>query len=608
MDIKEIVKKHLSEAQVSKKKEIAIVKTLEFLSDKWKVVPKETIKTVYDWFESKKDSFNLQKPQPQISVFLSHFDGRGGNEKFDPNKLKEITSYSLKQIVFLWNEYNPRYPIFNIKEEDELPVDKIFYTTLGLSSPMKYMSKFVRGGVEAVDDENKVKKLSDLVSKSKELWEGQKNLIFEDNGFRVYEIPDQITSIAYGWYLEYVRSKYNYDGFQWCTTQPNESNYFSGKRGDRSFYFIIDESKLPQNEDNRFKGGESYIPNFYLCAFQIMAPNSDAKYKLTGIHNPGEIIYSYDKVLALYPKLKTLLDNNKMVYTPWKPTDQVDKGKNIDPVSMINEIEGNQYEFSARPFLEKEEYINRGGVLRKGKSWDNMDKELKSKYCFDKVTEANMYDMFSTSDLFKKLSQSDRTMLNKRIEIILPGKGGIMLIIKNIMQNDFYVDERLSLDKDYISLYKSRTSNKFGIYNLKENNWVNHNGITFDDEYKQISERAYKTKDGKRFFAVIYSRSSQPDNTSFYVLLPVSGNKIDGYFVSAEKWNELKVQLVGETDPEKTNVEFDPEVDNDIKENKQTEKFITCDGCRKKFTQTIYKGKKSKPVCPHCGKLNKKEE
>jgi rRNA maturation endonuclease Nob1 len=38
---------------------------------------------------------------------------------------------------------------------------------------------------------------------------------------------------------------------------------------------------------------------------------------------------------------------------------------------------------------------------------------------------------------------------------------------------------------------------------------------------------------------------------------------------------------------------------------KDESKFITCEGCNKKFTQTIYKGKKSKPICPHCGKVNK---
>jgi len=40
----------------------------------------------------------------------------------------------------------------------------------------------------------------------------------------------------------------------------------------------------------------------------------------------------------------------------------------------------------------------------------------------------------------------------------------------------------------------------------------------------------------------------------------------------------------------------------DKKEN--TEKFIKCKNCKKLFTQTIHKGKKSIPVCPHCGKYN----
>ena len=34
-------------------------------------------------------------------------------------------------------------------------------------------------------------------------------------------------------------------------------------------------------------------------------------------------------------------------------------------------------------------------------------------------------------------------------------------------------------------------------------------------------------------------------------------------------------------------------------------KFLTCKNCRKKFTQTTHKGKKSLPVCPFCGTHNK---
>ena len=34
------------------------------------------------------------------------------------------------------------------------------------------------------------------------------------------------------------------------------------------------------------------------------------------------------------------------------------------------------------------------------------------------------------------------------------------------------------------------------------------------------------------------------------------------------------------------------------------EKWIKCVNCKKKFTQTIHKGKKSLPICPHCGTNN----
>jgi hypothetical protein len=39
-------------------------------------------------------------------------------------------------------------------------------------------------------------------------------------------------------------------------------------------------------------------------------------------------------------------------------------------------------------------------------------------------------------------------------------------------------------------------------------------------------------------------------------------------------------------------------------EKKSGEKWIKCVNCNKKFTQTIHKGKKSLPICPHCGTNN----
>jgi uncharacterized CHY-type Zn-finger protein len=36
--------------------------------------------------------------------------------------------------------------------------------------------------------------------------------------------------------------------------------------------------------------------------------------------------------------------------------------------------------------------------------------------------------------------------------------------------------------------------------------------------------------------------------------------------------------------------------------------WIKCRNCKKMFTQTIYKGKKSNPVCPFCKTVNNSTE
>jgi hypothetical protein len=567
MDIKETVKKYLLEAQMSRETEA-------FLLNKWKGVTPESVKKIFDWFESVKNSFPLEpdKIKGGLLSFLGWFNGSSpSREKFDAKNIRDIRSYSLPQIKRLWSEFKSEPLITGEEGEDvQLSVDEIFYKNVDNSAPSGSAIQGYFQNPDSIGDNNK-SKLTELFEKSKELWFGTRHLIFEDSGFRVYNVPDQATSIAFGWYLYYMRYKYNYSGSNWCTTTPNSNNFFQSKRGDRSFYFVIDESKFPETSENRNQSSNGG-PNFYLSALQVMSPGNYEKvqFKVTGIHNPGEPSFDTENLLRLYPKLGPLLQTDKLKYIPWSETDQLNKGRNVDPVSRINEIEGDEYEFSSRPPNERLEYINRpGAVLRKAKSWNSMSDAMKKQYSFATLTNDNMFDKFSTSELFKSMSQGERKTLNNKIEILKPGQGGIGLIIKNIMQNDFYIDERLSLNKEYLSLYKSRSTGKFGIYNLREDNWVNHDGVLFDDEYKQISERAYKTKDGKRFFAVIYSRTSQPDDTSFYVLLPVTANKIDGYFVSAKKWNELKVQLVGETDPEKTNTEFDPETNNDITEMKK---------------------------------------
>jgi hypothetical protein len=64
-----------------------------------------------------------------------------------------------------------------------------------------------------------------------------------------------------------------------------------------------------------------------------------------------------------------------------------------------------------------------------------------------------------------------------------------------------------------------------------------------------------------RYFVFIYSRTSQPNETSFYFFF--HPENIDGYFISAVKWNGLKLQLMRDENPENNNTDYDPEVDDD---------------------------------------------
>ena len=45
------------------------------------------------------------------------------------------------------------------------------------------------------------------------------------------------------------------------------------------------------------------------------------------------------------------------------------------------------------------------------------------------------------------------------------------------------------------------------------------------------------------------------------------------------------------------------QLDN-LKKSQIQSKYIKCRNCNKLFTQTIYKGKKSDPICPFCGSVN----
>lgn len=64
---------------------------------------------------------------------------------------------------------------------------------------------------------------------------------------------------------------------------------------------------------------------------------------------------------------------------------------------------------------------------------------------------------------------------------------------------------------------------------------------------------------------------------------------------SNEKWRE---------EYSKQNIQSIKKTEQNEGDKESSEKWIKCKNCNKRFTQTIHKGKKSTPVCPHCGTYN----
>lgn len=66
--------------------------------------------------------------------------------------------------------------------------------------------------------------------------------------------------------------------------------------------------------------------------------------------------------------------------------------------------------------------------------------------------------------------------------------------------------------------------------------------------------------------------------------------------------NPLRYKFVDRIEEEKplTNKQV-----KSIEDLNKDAKFLTCKNCRKKFTQTTHKNKKSLPICPTCGTHNK---
>lgn len=512
--------------QPSQKQLMAVNALKEKLKLKWTRLSPADINKYFDWFQKTKESFTPDNVS--VRNFLYRFDGNHGYEKFQSEKpndlpdiqnMKVIQNYTQKQIVDLYYEFQ------KMEEPDDVDDEEIF-------------------------DYNDRAPSKEKILASKKLWYGDKHLVYSNDGFRIYEIPNQFTSINYGYYLKtYHSPPYSFKGDQWCTTWWNNNNYYASKRVNRYFYFIIDESKHPDIVDNQD------ISKFYLSAFQVFKPGEYNKYALTDITNPGEPPKTREELIRIYPKLGEVLE--KLTFKQFDEETEVTI-KNV--IGRINEERGSKYEYIRMSRKQKLLYITNGGTLRKAISWDYTDKILRNTYIMTSTVN-NLVEKFSSYELFSSLSSSDLKSLNNMIGRFFPGKG-LGLIRQQTIIHEFIPDQRKSIINPNISLYQRRNNKYFGLYNETNGEWVSKNGVTYKPEYKQTDEETFSDENGEYYLVEIYTINGAIDNTTFYCIFPLENDGIDGYFVSHSQWLKLKEKI----DEMGDDMEFNADGDTDLKE------------------------------------------
>ncbi len=503
-------------------------KLFNFLFDKWRTqnpnLTADDVEKILDVYTQKKEG--LKPDRPQVFSFLSRFDGRHGHERFDPNNLKDIRKYTYEQIKFLIDEYS---------EEQETNTDDVF------------------SGKDTKPTEERIEA-------SKALWEGQEYLIINEDGFRVYDIPDQKTSIKFGYYVEKINKNIPGSHAPWCVTWRSDqgrTNMWGSYRNNRSFYFVIDESKSPSDL-------------YYLGALQRV-PSEDYMsrgYKLTSLKNDGDNSMTWQQIVNIYPKIENYRD--KIGVKPFSPDELQEK----NVVGQINEIEGNQYEFKRMSRALKKSYIENNGTLNKVESWRSMDTKLRELYILSTVP-TQVRDKFNNYEFVKEIRKvgSEFTLLDNRLKAI--GLNGVGQIFDNLMSTEFKVARR-SIDNTDIRIYESIKTKKFGIFSSRKLNWYEKDGNVYEPLYSLTSIEAFKDVDNnKKYIVEIYSNGSTVNEKSFYAAFDMSAQNVSksAHLFTYGAWNKLKEtgKIVKQDETKRSGdiKNLDPETDVDIKELKK---------------------------------------
>lgn len=501
--------------------EVKNKKLFESLVIKWYGVnasDQQKIETedIYNGFNSIKEGINVNSPN--VGTFLSRFNGSNATtrEMFHSQNLKDIRKYSLIQIIFLLRQFN---------------------ITIGGNAITTGIPEVLKGKDLPPNPER--------IEASKSMWYGKNGyLIIDEGDFRVYKVDNIPASIAFGYYEGYVSSSVEpyasstETHMQWCITRYNRNNnLWSGYRDRRSFYFVIDESKAPEVEDN------PNISQYYLCVIQY-ATDSDTKYRLTSILNDGrDPVFTENGITRIYPKMA----GHFGLIQPIEYDGKKEAGEDVDVINLMNEVEGNEFEFAIMDEEQKKHYIDRGKPIVKVRSWNHMTNGLKKSY-IDMTEQRNIFERFGPNlvdAIMKKpaeLKSLDRRLKNIGIH------DGVGYFVRQFLEHDFRL-VRKSINNPNIVVIEKKTNKKVGVYDTSKNRFVTLDGVIYgglgdDDLFVKTRHSIHIDNDDVPYLATPYRRDSTSD--VFYTLYDTttaSPTNANAFILSQRAWDNLKRDL-----------------------------------------------------------------
>jgi hypothetical protein len=464
---------------------------------------------------AKKAEFSLNKVE--IKVFLQYY------KDFKPDDLKKLSSFSLEQMKFLVGEFYDLPTNLDLQKNDDI-----------LFNPMFKSENISR---------------DEKVNLSKNIWYTEtSNCIVNEDGFRVYYIPNKQASQNFGYYMT-AQPRSN----QWCVTKPGTSFYENYRKNrDRTFYFVIDESKNPNIEP------DPAINKYYLSAVQPSSQSSKG-YFITNIENYGDEEFSQSQIISLYPKLDGKMD--KLVSVPYNEKSE-DTDGHADPIDDINEIPGPN-EFAKQPKTYKSAYIARGGVISKAHSWEHMTPTLRNDYI--NLTLSNDFLMRFNSlellDAIKKNKEDYKTFIARAKRLSVDTNKYVLDLVKNR-----YDTHRININNNSLVIIKDKQTKKIGIFDTRTLDFFEKDGVRYSCEYQPLKPSVAKDKNGKTYFVESFGVGNVLDERAFYSLYETKNPKYS-LIISYHRFNQLVND--GKIIANKTPIDIgdvDPEHDFDIKE------------------------------------------